>query len=79
VGTTASLWIYGLPSDYYETLPARIEAVTSEQAAKAAADHIHPEQMLTVVVGDKAKIESGMKELNLGPIEEWTSDAEPKK
>jgi hypothetical protein len=34
--------------------------------------------MILVAVGDKAKIEAGLKELNLAPIEEWTVDATPK-
>lgn len=78
-GAMASIYIYSLPLDYFARLPLEYEAVTSDQARKAAEVHIHPEQFIVVAVGDKAKIESGLKDLNLGPVEEWTQDGEPKK
>lgn len=64
-----NLFIYKLPDNYFATLPERFAAVTPQQAEKAAVDHIHPKQMIVVAVGDRAKIEPGLKELNLGPIE----------
>jgi zinc protease len=75
----AQLWVYKLPMDYYQALSTQLDAVTSAQAEAAATAHIHPEQMVIIAVGDKAKIEPGLKELNIAPIEEWTQDAEPKK
>lgn len=79
VGSTGNIFAYGLPVDYYRSLPAKINAVTAKQAAEAATSYLHPEQMILVAVGDKAKIEPGLKELNIAPIEEWTLDAEPVK
>ncbi|HEY3988937.1 MAG TPA: pitrilysin family protein [Acidobacteriaceae bacterium] len=63
------LYVYKLPDNYYATLPAQFAAVTPQQVREAAIDHIHPKQMIVVAVGDRAKIEPGLKELNLGPIE----------
>jgi zinc protease len=63
------LFVYKLPDSYYATLPQRFAAVTPQEVTKAAIDHIHPKQMIVVAVGDRAKIESGLKDLNLGPIE----------
>ncbi|MGA2536136.1 MAG: hypothetical protein ABSF53_08985 [Terracidiphilus sp.] len=34
--------------------------------------YIHPDHMLVIEVGDKAKIESGLKDLKLGPVESWS-------
>jgi len=68
----ANLWLYGLPQDYYTKLPARIDGVTSADAQAAAAKYIHPENLLVIEVGDKAKIESGLKDLKLGPVETWS-------
>ncbi|MDI3255243.1 MAG: pitrilysin family protein [Bacillota bacterium] len=76
-GRMADIFTYNLPLDYYRTYPARIEAVTSEQAAAAALKYIHPENMVFVAVGDKDKIRPQIEKLNLGPIEEWTTDVEP--
>ncbi len=71
-GTSArigQLFVYKLPDNYYASLPGQFAAVTPEQMKQAAIDHIHPKQMIVVAVGDRAKIEPGLKELNLGPIE----------
>lgn len=79
VSAMGNIFTYGLPLTYYRSLPASIDAVTSKQAADAAKAHINPDQIILVAVGDKSKIESGLKDLNIAPIEEWTLDAEPKK
>ena len=71
-GQLSSLWLYNLPQDYYASLPARIEAVTSADAQAAAAKYIRPENLLVIEVGDKAKIEQGLKDLKLGPVEDWS-------
>jgi zinc protease len=71
-GQLAELWLYNLPLDYYAKLPAQIEGVTSADAQAAAAKYIHPDNLLVIAVGDKAKIESGLKDLKLGPVEEWS-------
>jgi zinc protease len=68
----ADLWLFGLPLDYYTKLPAQIEGVTSANAREAAAKYVRPENLLVIAVGDKSKIESGLKDLKLGPVEEWS-------
>lgn len=75
----STLFTYQLPPDYYRTYPAKIAAVTSEEAASAALKYIHPENMIFVAVGDQAKIQPEIEKLNLGPVEEWSTDIEPLK
>ena len=65
----SELFVYGLPNDYFEKLPAAFEAVTPEAVAKAAQDFIHPDNLVVVAVGDRAKIQPDLEKLNLGPIE----------
>ena len=65
----SQLFVYGLPNDYFQKLPAAYEAVTPDAVAKAAADYIHPQNLVVVAVGDKAKIQPELEKLNLGPIE----------
>jgi zinc protease len=65
----AELFVYGLPNDYFQKLPASFEAVTPEAVAKAAEDTIHPQNLVVVAVGDRAKIQSDLEKLDLGPIE----------
>ncbi len=74
-GQLEELWLFNLPQDYYSKLPSQIESVTSADAQQAAGKYIHPDNMLVIAVGDKAKIESGLKDLKLGPVEEWTEKA----
>jgi zinc protease len=68
-GLMAQLFVYNLPNDYFQKLPAAFEAVTAEAVAKAAQDYIHPQNMVVVAVGDRAKIQADLEKLNLGPIE----------
>jgi zinc protease len=68
-GLMAQIFVYGLSNDYFEKLPGQFEAVTPEAVAKAAADTIHPDHLLIVAVGDRAKIQPELEKLNLGPIE----------
>ena len=65
----AELFTYDLPLDYYSNFPERINAVTIEQAQAMAQKYIHPEKMIVLAVGDRAKIEEDMKKLNLGKVE----------
>jgi len=67
------IWLYGLPLDYYSKLPAKVEAVSSADAQKAAEEYVHPENLLVIAVGDKSKIEQGLKDLKLGPVSTWTA------
>jgi len=78
-GKVSDLFTYQLPLDYYRAYPEKIDAVTSEQAASVALKYIHPENMILIAVGDKAKIQPEIERLNLGPIEEWNTDIEPVK
>jgi zinc protease len=77
-GKLADLWLFGLPQDYYTKLPALIEGVTSADAQAAAAKYVHPENLLVIEVGDKAKIESGLKDLKLGQVEQWSEKGSTK-
>jgi zinc protease len=81
-GTSArigQLFVFNLPNDYYAGLPAQLAAVKPQQVTQAAIDYIHPKQMIVVAVGDRAKIEPGLKELNLGPIEIRDASGDPLK
>lgn len=51
---------YGLPLDYLERFNARIAAVTVEDVRSAFARHIHPQRLVTVMVGTDEKTASGV-------------------
>jgi zinc protease len=68
-GAMASIFLYDRPLDYYAKLPDAYRAVTAEAVVAAAKTDVHPNNLIIVAVGDKAKIEPSLKELNLAPIE----------
>ena len=49
-------WTYGLPPDYWDTYPAKIAAVTAEQAQAAAKKYWDPARLQIVAVGDGPKV-----------------------
>ena len=63
------LFVYGLTLDEYATRQKRIDAITAADVQRVAKDLLHPNELRVIVVGDRAKIEEGLKGLALGPIE----------
>jgi zinc protease len=59
---------YDLPEDDWTTYVDRVNGIDGAMATKAAKDYLHPDGVLIVVVGDRAKIEAGLSELELGDI-----------
>jgi zinc protease len=59
---------YGLPDDYYETFAGKVRALKTTDVDDAAKTVIHPDNLIWVVVGDRSKIESGIRELGLGEL-----------
>jgi len=59
---------YNLPSNYFGEFVSKILNVNDKEVNGAAKKYIVPDQMIVVVVGDKAKIEEGIKKLNLGEL-----------
>ena len=59
---------YNLPSDYFDNYITEMLGVKGNEVNASAKKYIVPDKMIVVVVGDKAKIEEGIKALNLGEI-----------
>jgi zinc protease len=72
--TLAELFVFDLPFDYYQRLPAQFAAVTAEQAQAAARKYLAPEQMIVVAVGERAKVGPQLDTLKLGTPELRDSD-----
>jgi len=68
---------FGLSDDYYETMAAKIRALKPADVANAAKIVDHPDNLIWVVVGDRSKIEAGVKELNLGELRFLGPDGKP--
>lgn len=54
---------YGYPDDYFETYSDIVKNMNLTQIHGAAKKTIYPEKVIWVVVGDKSKIEAGLKDL----------------
>jgi zinc protease len=67
-GALADIVQFGLPDNYYQTYPDKVRSLTKDDVAKAARTIVHPEHLVWLIVGDRAKIEPGIRELNYGPI-----------
>ena len=61
---------YGLADDYFATLAERINGMSVAQLDAAARKVVRPDNLIWVIVGDKATIEEGIRSLNLGPVYE---------
>jgi zinc protease len=46
---------YGLPLDYLETFKNKVTKVTAAEIKDAFSRRVHPDKMVTVLVGDKAE------------------------
>ncbi|MFO1497130.1 MAG: insulinase family protein [Verrucomicrobiota bacterium] len=57
---------YHLPDDYYQTYPAKVRALDLEKVAAAARKVVHPDRLVWVVVGDRSKVEDGLRQLGFG-------------
>lgn len=64
-----NLFLYDRPLDYYAKLPAKYQTITEADIARAANQYLHPDQLIVVAAGDRAKIEPGLKTAGLGPVE----------
>jgi zinc protease len=68
---------YGLPEDYYNSFTQKALAVTPDGANAIAKKYISPDHLVWVVVGDMSKVESGIRELNLGEVHKIDADGNP--
>ena len=68
---------FDLPHDYYRTFASNVRSLQVPDLAAAASETIQPDKLVWVVVGDRAKIEAGIRELNLGPLSFIDADGKP--
>jgi len=75
VGNSASEIIrFGLPDDYYQTYADEIMSLKLNEIVNAAKSVIYPDKLVWVVVGDRSKIEEGIRELGFGEIHHIDGD-----
>jgi len=67
--SVAMLSLYGLPDTYFEEFVPKVNRVTSADVVAAAARHLDPSKLTTLVVGDYSAIAESLRALNLGEPE----------
>jgi zinc protease len=73
-GHMQEMIVYNLPETYFNGYVSRVQDVTSADLQRAALQYIQPDKFAVVVVGDLAKIEKPIRDLNLAPIKTLTLD-----
>jgi zinc protease len=77
MGNILELVQYNLPNDYFDTYADKVRKLTTRDMTTAAEKLVHPDKLVWVVVGDRAKIEAGIKELNIAEVHLIDADGNP--
>lgn len=68
------LVVYGLPNDYFDSYINRVTQVPRADIERVAKKYIDPERVAIIVVGDRAQVEQGIRNLKLGQVRSLTVD-----
>lgn len=71
----AQLALFNLPDDFYSEFVPRIEALSPDEVTQAAARHLDPKRLTTLVVGDVDATSQEFGRLNLGAPELLSPDS----
>jgi len=66
----AQLSLYELPDDYFTTFVPKVLALSAADITRAAAAHLDPSRLITVIVGDREKLTPALASLELGDASE---------
>ena len=70
---------FKLTPDYYSTYAGRIKTLAVNNLNEAAVKVVRPENLIWIIVGDRQKIEKGIRELNIGEVQLIDADGNPVK
>jgi len=70
----SNLVIHDLPEHFYDEYRMRVRDVTTADVLRAARQHLHPDQLRIVVVGDPAVIAEPLGEIHGAPVEVVTAE-----
>jgi zinc protease len=74
----ASLVVYELPDDYFDSYRMHVRAVTRADVRRAAETHLRPDQLQILAVGDPAVIEAPLRALEFGPLTVYDAEGRPR-
>ncbi len=76
-GSLAQIAQFGLPADYFDTFPTRVRAQQLAGVNAVAKRIVTPDRVVYVIVGDREKIEAGLRSLDLGELKLIDADGKP--
>jgi zinc protease len=76
-GSIGEIVQYGLPDDYWATYADRVRGTTLQQVVGVTPRLISKDNLTWVIVGDRARIEQGVRDLNLGEVRIIDADGNP--
>jgi zinc protease len=68
-GSLANLVTYGIDPSFLGSYVGGVMGVTAADVRRVADRYVRPGNAVVVVVGDRSKIEAGLRAANLGPVE----------
>ena len=71
------IYTQGLPTDYWTTYAARVNAVTRADLVRVAQKYIDVDHLNLVIVGDRARIEGPLKATGIAPIVVLDTEGRP--
>ena len=75
LGQLVAMEQFGLPDDYFRSVRPSIEGITLEDVHRVSREHIQPDNLHILVVGDRASVEGPLSELGL-PLVHLTEDGD---
>jgi zinc protease len=63
-----TIWLQGLPEDYYQQYAKRIAAIAKDDVLRVAKQYVDLDHLAIVIVGDRKSIEAGLKATGIAPI-----------
>ncbi len=74
MGSIGNIVRYGYSDDYYQTYAKKLNGLEYDDVRDAAKKALYPDNLVWIVVGDREKIERGIKELNYGELKYLDAD-----
>jgi zinc protease len=76
-GALATLVRYELPDDFYDTYRQHVRGVTTDDVLRVAREHLHPDALQMLVVGDPESIQKQLADLRFGPVSVYDTEGNP--
>jgi zinc protease len=76
-GQIVDLWTQHIPMTEFQRAYDATTKASLDEALAAAKKYVHPDRTMLLLVGDRTKIEAGLKDLNLGPVVVLDAEGKP--